>query len=338
MKGRDAALQWLKGLREHAAVFDDDEGVAAKQMGVRGVGRARPPVALVVGALAGLALVLLPILVNAIDAAGVDPREAAAILFRPLVGALLFNTISLVVAASIATALIGAATAWLVERTDIPGRGVWSVLMAAPLAVPPFISSFAWVSISNRLQDFGGALLVVAFAYYSLVYLPVAATLRGLDPALEETARALGQGPWETFRRVVLPQLRPALLGGVLLVALDVLTEFGAFALLRFRTFTTELYAQYRIGLDGPETSLLALVIIGLCIVLVAAELQIRSVSATRASRRWRCLWSLWRRHWASRSARWPIGCCSTRRPRRRRSRPRFRRWSMRRLTRLSSA
>ena len=148
--------------------------------------------------------------------------------------------------------------------------------MAAPLAVPPFISSFAWVSISNRLQDFGGALLVVTFAYYPLVYLPVAAALRGLDPALEETARALGEGPWGTFRRVVLPQLRPALFGGVLLVALDVLTEFGAFALLRFRTFTTELYAQYRIGLDGPETSLLALVLVGLCLVLVAAELRFR--------------------------------------------------------------
>jgi iron(III) transport system permease protein len=241
-----------------------------------GASRARPPLALVVAALAGLALVLLPIFATAIEAAQVDLRAAAAILFRPLVGALLFNTIALVVAASISTAIIGAATAWIVERTDIPGRGVWSVLMAAPLAVPPFISSFAWVSISHRLQDFAGALLVVTFAYYPLVYLPVAAALRGLDPALEETARALGEGRWGTFRRIVAPQLRPALLGGVLLVALDVLTEFGAFALLRFRTFTTELYAQYRIGLDGPETSLLALVIIGLCLVMVAAELKIR--------------------------------------------------------------
>ena len=66
--------------------------------------------------------------------------------------------------------------------------------MAAPLAVPPFISSYAWVSISNTLQDFAGALLVVTFAYYPLVYLPVAAALRGLDPALEETARSLGEG------------------------------------------------------------------------------------------------------------------------------------------------
>ena len=62
----------------------------------------------------------------------------------------------------------------------------------------------------------------------------------------------------------------------MLLVALDTLTEFGAFALLRFRTFTTELYAQYRIGLDGPETSLIALVLVGLCLMLLIAELKVR--------------------------------------------------------------
>jgi len=248
---------------------------AAEAIGGRG-GFARPPAALVAAALAGAALVLLPILVIVVQATEIDARAAAALLFRPLVGTLLLNTISLVVAASCTTALIGAGTAWLIERTDLPGRRVWSVLMAAPLAVPPFISSYAWVSISNRLQDFTGALVVVTFAYYPLVYLPVAAALRGLDPSLEETARALGEGAWGCFRRVVLPQLRPALLGGVLLVALDVLTEFGAFALLRFRTFTTELYAEYRIGLDGPETSLLALVLIGLCLALVIAELRVR--------------------------------------------------------------
>lgn len=252
---------------------------ATETIGI-GVGRraehAHPPAALVAAALAGAALVLLPIVYTAVQATAVGEAEAIALLFRPLVGVLLFDTVSLVVAASLTTAVIGVATAWLVEHTDLPGRKVWSVLIVAPLAVPPFISSYAWVSMSNRLQDFAGALIVVTFAYYPLVYLPVAAALRGLDPALEETARSLGEGAWGCFRGVVLPQLRPALFGGVLLVALDALTEFGAFALLRFRTFTTELYAQYRIGLDGPETSLLALVLVALCVVLLVAELRVR--------------------------------------------------------------
>jgi len=235
-----------------------------------------PPVALVGAALVGATLVLLPILYTVAEAATVDFRDAAGLLFRPLIGGLLLNTISLIVAVSLATAIIGTAAAWLVERTDLPGRKLWSVLVAAPLAIPPFITSYAWVSMSNALQDFGGALLVVTCAYYPLVYLQVATALRGLDPALEETARSLGESAWGSFMRVVLPQLRPALLGGVLLVALDTLTEFGAFALLRFRTFTTELYAQYRTGLAGPESSLLALVLVALCLALLFAEFQVR--------------------------------------------------------------
>ena len=238
--------------------------------------RGRAPAALVGAAAFAATLVLLPILVTLVQASGVSAQSATNLLMRPLVGRLLVNTIGLVVAASATCALVGTASAWLIERTDLPGRKVWAVLAVAPLAIPPFISSYAWVSLSNGLQDFGGALLVVTCAYYPLVYLPVAAALRGLDPGLEESARSLGHGPWGCFFRVVAPQLRPALYGGVLLVALDVLIEFGAFALLRFRTFTTELYAQYRTGLDGPESSLLAVVLIALCLVCVIGELNMR--------------------------------------------------------------
>jgi iron(III) transport system permease protein len=237
---------------------------------------AHPPAALIAATLVGVTLVLLPILYTVVEAASVDFRDAVGLLFRPLVGSLLFNTVSLVIAASLASAVIGTAAAWVVERTNLPGRKVWSALLAAPLAIPPFVTSYAWVSMSNALQDFAGALLVVTCAYYPLVYLPVAAALRGLDPALEETGRSLGESAWGCFLRVVLPQLRPALLGGALLVALDTLTEFGAFALLRFRTFTTELYAQYRTGLAGPETSLLALVLVALCLALLLAEFRVR--------------------------------------------------------------
>ena len=236
----------------------------------------RPPALLIAVAVFAAALVLLPMAFTFVQAAGVSGQDALDLLVRPLVGRLLVNTIGLVVAASLACAVIGTTAAWLVERTDLPGRQVWAVLAAAPLAIPAFIASYAWVSLSDALQDFGGALLVVVCAYYPLVYLPVAAALRGLDPALEDTARSLGQGAWGCFFRVVLPQLRPALLGGMLLVALDTLVEFGAFSLLRFRTFTTELYAQYRTGLDGPESSLLALVLIALCLVCLVAELHVR--------------------------------------------------------------
>ncbi len=245
-------------------------------MAIAAAGRKRPPVALIAAAAIGPLLVLLPLVYTASQSLLVGRDEALELVFRPLVGELLINTVGLVVAATALAAAIGTAAAWLVERTDLPGRRAWAVLAAVPLAIPPFVSSYAWVSLTPALQDFRGALLVVTCSYFPLVYLPVAAALRGLDPALEESSRALGLGPWATFARVVLPALRPALFGGMLLVALNTMVEFGAFTLLRFRTFTTELYAEYRTGFNGPGASLLAVILIALCLACLFLELRVR--------------------------------------------------------------
>lgn len=223
------------------------------------------------------ALVLLPIGVTAVNAVAAGWDLAVTLLWRPLTGELLTNTLLLIGCVTVACAVIGTGTAWLVERTDLPGRKLWGVLAVVPLAIPAFISSYAWLSLDSSLfANFYGALLVVTMSYYPLVYLPVAAALREMDPALEETARALGNSTGQVFLRVVLPQLRPALLGGMLLVALNTLVEFGAFALLRFRTFTTAIYAAYRAGFSGAEPALLAMVLIVLCIACLVAEQLVR--------------------------------------------------------------
>jgi iron(III) transport system permease protein len=231
------------------------------------VARRPHPGLLAAGALIA-ALVLLPIGVTVANAAAAGWDLAVTLLWRPLTGELLSNTLSLIACVTVACGVIGTGTAWLVERTDLPGRKMWGVLVVVPLAIPAFISSYAWLSLNSVFANFGGALLVVTMSYYPLVYLPVAASLREMDPALEETARALGN--------VVLPQLRPALLGGMLLVALNTLVEFGAFALLQFRTFTTAIYAAYRAGFSGAEPALLAMVLMVLCIACLVAEQMVR--------------------------------------------------------------
>ena len=202
--------------------------------------------------------------------------EAVTLIWRPRVGELLRNTTLLVAGCAGLTAVLGTGTAWLVERTTLPGRRVWNVLLVAPLAVPAFVNSFGWVSLTDLVQGYAGALLIVSLSYYPLVYLPVAAMLRGLDPALEETAAALGLGPWHTFARVVLPQLRPALLGGTLIVALHVLAEFGALQMLRFPTFTTAIYDLYRSSFNGPAANMLAGVLLLCCLLLLTLELRLR--------------------------------------------------------------
>ncbi|WP_118181676.1 ABC transporter permease [Paraburkholderia phosphatilytica] len=241
--------------------------------------RRRAPRTLFAAAAVGALLVLLPLALTVWRAASFGIDDAVDLLYRPLVGELLANTLLITVSATLAAAVVGTAAAWFIERTRLPGRRLWAVLMAAPLAMPAFVSSYAWVSLSLDLQDFGGALLVITSGYFPLVYLPVAAALRGMDPALEESARVLGCGRWETFVRVVLPQLRPALLGGMLLVALGVLSEFGAFQLLRFRTFTTEIYAEYRTSFDGGGASMLACVLIVLCLIVLAVEFRVRGTA-----------------------------------------------------------
>ncbi|GBQ32661.1 ABC transporter permease [Acidocella aminolytica] len=237
---------------------------------------ARPPLLLLGAAAVGAFLVLLPIGLTILRATEVSGGQAAHFLLRPLVGTLLLNTVCLTAVSSALAIVVGTGAAWFVERTRLPGRQAWAVLLAVPLAIPSFITSYAWISISPALEGFAGAVLVVTCAYYPLLYLPVAASLRNLDPALEDSARALGCGPVVCFVRVVLPQLHPALLGGTLLVALNVLTEFGAFALLRFRTFTTEIYIEYRASFDGATGSLLASILIVLCLFCLMAELRIR--------------------------------------------------------------
>jgi len=278
-------------------VTDIGEAVAAVQPSAHEPARAgkRAPRGLLAGAAISALLVLLPLAFTFYRATTFGLNDSIELVFRPLVGELFCNTLMITVSATLASAVIGTAAAWFIERTHLPGRRIWAVLTAAPLAMPAFVSSYAWVSISLDLQDFLGALLVITSAYFPLVYLPVAAALRGMDPALEESARALGCGRWATFTRVVLPQLRPALLGGMLLVALGVLSEFGAFQMLRFRTFTTEIYAEYRTSFDNSGASLLACLLIAMCLVCLAFEFRVRGRAryervdrgARRAARRY---------------------------------------------------
>lgn len=222
------------------------------------------------------ALALVPLGFVAYDAAAVGPREAYDLLWRPRIGELLWNTVRLVVGGMLACAVVGVGCAWLVERTDLPLRRLWHALLVAPLAVPAFVTSFGWVSLTSSVQTYAGAVLVVTLAYYPLVYLPAVVTLRGLDPALEETAQALGHGRLAVFVRVVLPQLRPALLGGSLLVGLHLLAEFGAIQMLRFPTFTTAIYDQYRSTFNGGAATMTASVLVLCCLLLLLTELRLR--------------------------------------------------------------
>jgi iron(III) transport system permease protein len=221
-------------------------------------------------------LALIPLVYVATYTVIIGPAEIWDLVVRPRVLELLRNTVTLAVACMAASTVLGVALAFLVERTDLPAPRLWHGLLVAPLAVPAFVNGYAWVSLDRSIHGFGGAWLVVTLSYYPLVYLPVVAALRGLDPALEEASWSLGHTRRQTFSRVVLPQLRPALLGGALLVGLHLLAEFGALSLLRFPTFTTAIYDQYGSTFNGSAATAMAGVLVLLCLLLLLGELRLR--------------------------------------------------------------
>ena len=201
---------------------------------------------------------------------------AAPLVFRPRVGELLINTALLQLCTLPLSAALALALAWLTERSDLPGARAWSWLCAAPLAVPAFVHSYAWVTVVPSLHGLFGATLVATLAYFPFMYLPISAALRRLDPSLEDAATALGLGPWQVVWRVVLPQLRLALCGGALLVGLHLLAEYGLFVMIRFDTFTTAIVAQFQSTYNGPAANMLAGVLVVCCFALLGLESRAR--------------------------------------------------------------
>ena len=246
--------------------------------------RPRPGRLVVAGAFVAV-LIALPVIVTIVQALQGGLAPAVDALKDSAPRALLANSLLVTVVAAPVCAVLGVGTAWLVERTTLPGRRIWTLLLVAPLTMPLFVTSYAWATLGGALQGFLGAAGIIAFSYYPVVFLLAIVALRGMDPALEDTARSLGLSAWRTFWRVVLPQLRPAILGGVLLVALDTLVEFDAFVALKFQTFTIHIYAQYQLSFSSSGAAALSMISLVLCVVLLLGELGLRGgANYTRVS------------------------------------------------------
>ncbi|MDQ2811993.1 MAG: iron ABC transporter permease [Actinomycetota bacterium] len=241
---------------------------------VAGRGARRPAALLTVSSLVA-GVLALPLVFLLIEAQGAGAAEVSHLIFRSLTFSLLWNTVRLTVVVTLACAVIGTAAAWCVERTDLPGRRAWAVLVVVPLAIPDFVVSFGWHSVWTWARGFQGAALVMTLAVYPLVYLPVAASLRGADPGQEEVARSLGSGRVRTFIKITLGQAKGAIAGGCLLVALVMLAEYGAFEILGYQTFTTEIFTEFH-GYSFAASCALSLVLVVLSLLVLAGEGTLR--------------------------------------------------------------
>jgi iron(III) transport system permease protein len=248
--------------------------------------RRRLPSMLLVISAAVAVVLLVPLAFLLIEAAGAGTGTVARLIARSLTVQLLWNTVRLGVAVTLLCAVIGTGAAWLVERTTLPLRRVWAVLVVVPLAIPDFVVSFGWASLSTEVAGFRGAVLVMTLSLYPLVYLPTAASLRNADPAQEEVARSLGAGRLKTFWRITIGQARIAILGGCVLVIMTMLAEYGAFEILGYQTFTTEIFTEFQQAFNVSAACALSLVLVVLSLFVLGADGGIRRRGrVSRASR-----------------------------------------------------
>ena len=259
--------------------------------------RRSPPVGLTLLAVAVTALLVLPVIylgIRSLDAG----TETWQLLARPRILAVAGRSLLLVVAVTLSAITLAVPIAWLLTRTDLPGRRWWMVVMALPLVVPSFVYALvagtalgprglvqqalgATIGVSEipSIYGFPGALLALTLLTYPYVLLPTAAAFRRLDPALEEVSRSLGRGAWRTFATITLPTLRPAIAAGALLCALYTLSDFGAVSLLRYETFTAAIFVQYESAFDRAAAAALSLVLVVTAIAIVALEARTRGRS-----------------------------------------------------------
>ncbi len=197
---------------------------------------------------------------------------ARAEIFTDATLALTARSLLLAALVTGACVVIGVAAAVIVSRTTVPAAGVWRIVLALPLGIPSYLAAFAWLSVRPSLDGLGGATLVLVLTSYPYVFLTVLAALARTDPAQAEVARSLGLSAREVFLRVTLRQIRPAITAGGLLVALYVLSDFGAVGIMRYEAFTWVIYGAYNAGFNPIRAAVLALVLVAMAVALVAGE------------------------------------------------------------------
>lgn len=250
----------------------------------------RAPLALVLSAAVVVSLLLLPLAYLVLRVAAGSGR-ALEILGESSTWQLVWNTVLLAAGVVVASTLVAVPLAWLVTRTDLPGKRAWAAAAALPLVIPSYVAAFCLLGFFGprglladatgadavpRVQGYWGALAALTLATYPYVFLLTQASLRGLDPALEEAARGLGASRPRVLARVTAPAVRPAVGLGALLVVLYTLSDFGVVSLMDYDTLTRAIYVQYRSLFDRAPAATLALLLVALTSIALVVEYRTR--------------------------------------------------------------
>lgn len=202
------------------------------------------------------------------------------------------NTLLLLAGVGVGTLVVGAGLAWLVSAYEFPGRRAFAWLLVLPLALPSYILGFLTVALVGftgpvqrtwrdlfgddawfpDVQSLWGAVIAYTMVLYPYVYLLTRAALRDQAAAAYFAARTLGASPREAARRVVLPMVRPALAGGVVVVMMETLTDFATIQYFDVNTVSVSVFRIWRGTYDRDAAAEIATLLLLFAVVAIAVE------------------------------------------------------------------
>ncbi|WP_322865961.1 ABC transporter permease [Aquicoccus sp. G2-2] len=206
------------------------------------------------------------------------------------------NTLVLMGAVGLLTAMVGTGAAWIVARYSFRGARWMEWLLLLPLAVPGYVGAYALVDLLEyagpvqtglrgvfgwhsaqeywfpEIRSMGAAIVVLSASLYPYVYLLSRNAFREQSGASEEVAMSLGTGAWGRFWRVGLPLARPAIAAGVAIVMMETVNDFGTVDFFAVQTLTMGIFSVWLESNNVGGAAQLASVVLALVIVLVLLE------------------------------------------------------------------
>jgi len=191
-------------------------------------------------------------------------------------------------------AVTGTLIAWVLVRDEFRGKGIVNSLIDLPFALPTIVAGLTLLALYGPKSPFGinvgftkwGLLLALLFVTLPFVVRAVQPVLMELDRDMEEAAASLGAADFTVFRRVVLPNLVPAILSGVALAFARSLGEFGSVVLISGNIpFDTEVASVFIFGqVESSNVTAAAAVSVVLLLIALLVMLAITALSRWRSA------------------------------------------------------
>lgn len=222
------------------------------------------------------------------------PGETWAHLSETVLWSYISNSAFLLLGVGFISLVLGVSTAWLVSTTRFPGRKIFQWALILPLSVPTYIIAYTYAGILDYtgpiqvflrnylglhvnggildIMNIYGAMFVMAFVLYPYVYVIARASFTSQSRTILESSRVLGSSATSTFFKIALPVTRPAIVGGLTLVLMEVLNDYGAVKYYGVPTFTIGIFrAWFSMG-DINAAIYISAILVAFVFILIALE------------------------------------------------------------------